>query len=91
MKELAKMIPKSYKTMILVLTLVSIGLVIGGFFVPPLGAIDGSVITSCGILLGFGVLWLAVYALERGYDTTLKHGETEITITNGDEQIDSEI
>lgn len=35
---------------------VSIGLIIGGFFVPPLGVIDGSVITSVGLLLMFAVV-----------------------------------
>jgi len=35
---------------------VSIGLIVGGFFVPPLGVIDGSVITSVGLLLMFAVL-----------------------------------
>ena len=36
--------------------IVSIALIVGGFFVPPLGVIDGSVITSVGILLMFAVL-----------------------------------
>ena len=35
---------------------VSIALIVGGFFVPPLGIIDVSVITSVGILLMFAVL-----------------------------------
>ena len=35
---------------------VSISLIVGGFFVPPLGVIDGSVITSVGLLLMFAVL-----------------------------------
>lgn len=35
---------------------VSIGLIVGGFFVPPLGVIDGSVITSVGLLLMFAVI-----------------------------------
>jgi len=35
---------------------VSILLIVGGFFVPPLGVIDGSVITSVGLLLMFAVV-----------------------------------
>lgn len=35
---------------------VSIGLIVGGFFVPPVGVIDGSVITSVGLLLMFAVI-----------------------------------
>ena len=39
------------------LTLVtSIGLVIAGFCVPPTGIIDGSVLKSVGLLLGFATL-----------------------------------
>lgn len=32
---------------------VSIGLIVGGFFAPPLGVIDGSVLTGAGILSAF--------------------------------------
>ena len=35
---------------------VSICLIVGGFFVTPPGVIDGSVITSVGLLLMFAVL-----------------------------------
>ena len=33
--------------------IVSIGLIVGGFFVPPVGVIDGSVLTATGILSAF--------------------------------------
>lgn len=33
--------------------IVSIGLIVGGFFAPPLGVIDGSVLTGTGILSAF--------------------------------------
>lgn len=36
--------------------IVSVALIVGGFFVPPLGIIDGSVITAVGELLGFGTI-----------------------------------
>lgn len=35
---------------------VSIALIVGGFFVPPLGIIDGSVLTAVGLLLMFAVI-----------------------------------
>lgn len=35
---------------------VSIILIVTGFFVPPMGIIDGSVITAVGELLGFGTI-----------------------------------
>ena len=36
--------------------IVSIGLIIAGFCVPPMGIIDGSVLTAVGILFGFATL-----------------------------------
>lgn len=36
--------------------LVSLALIIGGFWVPPVGIIDGSVLTAVGLLLMFGVI-----------------------------------
>lgn len=36
--------------------IISIMLIVGGFFVPPLGIIDGSVLTAVGLLLMFAVL-----------------------------------
>ena len=33
--------------------IVSIGLIVGGFFVPPVGVIDGTVLTATGILSAF--------------------------------------
>lgn len=36
--------------------LVSIGLMVAGFCVPPMGIIDGSVLTAVGILFGFASL-----------------------------------
>ena len=35
---------------------VSIGLIVAGFCVPPMGIIDGSVLTAVGILFGFATL-----------------------------------
>lgn len=35
---------------------ISIALIVGGFFVPPIGVIDGSVLTAVGFLLMFGVI-----------------------------------
>lgn len=34
----------------------SVLLIVGGFFVPPMGVIDGSVLQAVGLLLGFGTI-----------------------------------
>ena len=36
--------------------IVSIGLIVAGFCVPPMGIVDGSVLTAVGILFGFASL-----------------------------------
>lgn len=66
---------------IVCLTAVSVGMMIGGFFCPPMGVIDGSVLTGCGILLAFSALWVAVIAIvQRGGTATFTHGDTHIEV-----------
>jgi len=59
---------------------VSVGLIIGGFFVPPMGVIDGSVLTATGELLLFPTLLYAYRALELGYKVKFQKGETSIEV-----------
>ena len=63
-------------------------LFVGGFFCPPIGVIDGSVLTAAGILLGFAALGIAGQNLANGKDVIFHHGQTEITIgeDNDDEK-----
>lgn len=56
----------------IVLTAIAVGLLVGGFFCPPMGKIDGSVLQGAGILLGFAALWVCAEAfLERGADAKM--------------------
>lgn len=64
---------------------VSVGLMIGGFFVPPMGAIDGSVLTAVGELLLFPTLLYAYRALELGYKVKFQKGETSIEVHKNEE------
>lgn len=63
----------------------SLSLFIGGFFCPPMGVIDGSVLKAGGILLGFATLAVAGQNLANGKGVIFKHGETEVTINDEDE------
>lgn len=56
------------------------GMFVGGFFCPPMGVIDGSVLTAGGILLAFAALGVAGQNLANGKDVTFHHDNTEITI-----------
>lgn len=70
----------------------SIALIVAGFCVPPHGEIDGSVLTACGILFAFATLETVHIALKRGVDARVKHGQTELTIgdLNDDKTQDDE-
>lgn len=63
---------------------IAIALFIGGFFCPPMGVIDGSVLTAGGILMGFAALGIAGQNLANGKEVVFHHGETEVTI--GDDE-----
>ena len=64
---------------------VSVALIVGGFFVPPMGIIDGSVLTAVGELFAFPALAYGFRALELGYELKLQHGDTRLVIHNKEE------
>lgn len=69
---------------------VSVGLIIGGFFVPPMGVIDGSVLTAVGEMLLFPTLLYGFRAVELGMKVKFQKGETSIEIQHqGDKHDDS--
>lgn len=59
---------------------ISVGLGITGFFMPPKGAIDGSVLTFAGELFGYAALHSISKAIANGANANVKHGKTEVTI-----------
>ena len=63
---------------------VSIILMVAGFFMPPQGVIDGSVITATGELLGFAALCQIPMIVQKGGDIELKKGDTSIKVNNPD-------
>lgn len=64
----------------------SLSLFIGGFFCPPMGVIDGSVLKAGGILLGFATLAVAGQNLANGKDVTFSHGDTKVEINDEEEE-----
>ena len=58
----------------------SLVLIVGGFFVPPLGVIDGSVLTAVGELLGFCALNILLLGLNKGTDITVRKGDLEVEV-----------
>lgn len=58
----------------------SIALIVGGFFCPPMGEISGSVITAVGELFLWPSLALGAKALSEGRKIQIHKGEMEINI-----------
>lgn len=58
----------------------SLILIVGGFFVPPLGVIDGSVLTAVGELLAFSALNVLMLGLNKGTDITVRKGDLEVEV-----------
>lgn len=67
-----------------ILTITSISLIVGAFFVPPLAVIDGSVLAAVGELAGLGAIWQVSKAIDKGVDASVKHNDTEIQVKNPD-------
>lgn len=64
--------------------LTSLVLIALGFVVPPMGSIDGSVLTAVGELFGFATLAVVADAIREGYDAKITHGSTSIEVNNDD-------
>lgn len=64
---------------------VSLALIIGGFFVPPVGIIDGSMLTAVGLLLMFGVIAQIpdiLNAVREGKSIKLQKGDIELEVSS---------
>lgn len=59
---------------------VSVGLIVGGFFTPPMGVIDGSCLTAVGELLLFPTLLYGFRAVELGMRIKFQKGDTSIEV-----------
>lgn len=58
----------------------AIGLGVGGFFVPPMGVIDGSVLTLIGMLFGFAALGQIPIIIESAEYARISKGDTIIEV-----------
>lgn len=63
-----------------VFALVSIGLAIASFCIPPHGVVDRSVLQIVGELMGFAGLWSIHVAVQKGGVGKIRHGKTEVEI-----------
>ena len=75
---------------VIVLTTVAVSLIVSGFFVPPIGIIDSSVIQAVGEIFAFAALLEIPHCIVVAKDKNIsfKHGDTEVNIKGCD---DSEV
>ena len=71
-----------YDIWLKILTCTSIGLIVAGFCVPPMGIIDGSVLIGTGELAGFAALFETGHAINKGLDARVKIKDIELQIHN---------
>jgi hypothetical protein len=71
-----------YDVWLKILTITSMGLIIAGFCVPPMGIIDGSVLIGTGELAGFAALFETGHAINKGLDARVKIKDIELQIHN---------
>ena len=64
--------------------LISVVLLIAGFLLPPMGVIDGSVLTAVGELLLFPVIIYGFRAIELGLEVKIQKGDTSVEIHKDD-------
>ena len=73
-----------YLIIAIVLAIVAITLIIAGFLVPPLGVIDGSVLTAVGEIIFLVTIFFVWDCVTRGMIAEIKKGEIEASISDND-------
>ena len=61
---------------------VSILLIVGGFFCPPMGSIDGSVLTAVGLLILFSFIEKLPEAIAAGRSVKIQKGDTSLEVSS---------
>jgi membrane protein YdbS with pleckstrin-like domain len=80
MKKKAKHKTQWHTVVFAVCLAVSIGLIVGGFFVPPTGVIDGSVLKAVGLLFSYAALSQLPYVIQSRKAMTIKHGNMSVSV-----------
>lgn len=65
---------------------VSVGLFVGGFLVPPMGVIDGSILKAVGELFLYPALLYLYRAIEMGIKVKFQKGDASIELHKGEEE-----
>lgn len=61
-------------------SIIAVVLIVASWFVPPIGAIDGSVIAATGEIFAFAALWTVIKAIDKGTNASIRKGDVSVTI-----------
>ena len=64
--------------------IISVALIIGGFFCPPIGVIDGSVLTAVGLLILFATIEKIPEAIKAGKNIKVQKGDSSVEISTSE-------
>ena len=78
------LLKNKYFIIAIIMALVAIGLVIAGFIVPPLGVIDGSVLTAVGEIVFLVTIFFVWDCVTKGKIAKIKKGDLEASISDND-------
>lgn len=82
------LLKNKYFIIAIVLALVAITLIISGFLVPPLGVIDGSVLTAVGEIVFLVTIFFVWDCVTKGKIAKIKKGDLEASISDNDNMPD---
>ena len=82
LKQYWKNGPRWARVLFWVFLAVGVGLIIGSFFVPPLGVIDASVLRAVGEIQGFASFGVAFECIFTGMSISLQKGDITIDVTS---------
>lgn len=60
----------------------SVALIVGGFFCPPIGQIDGSVLTAVGLLIFFATIEKIPEAVKAGKSIKVQKGDFSAEVSS---------
>lgn len=70
---------------------ISICLIAGGFFCPPIGVVDGSVLTAVGELLLFPLMMKLPDAIKAGRSIKVRKGDFSAEVSGKDDDRDPSV
>jgi hypothetical protein len=74
--------PKWARILFWVFLGISTALIVGSFFVPPMGSIDPSVLQAVGEIQGFAALGVGFECIFTGMNVSLEKGDTKINVSS---------